>query len=56
MEKLVLRRHFHTIWLCSYNKLIADNVDFEEWYFGHFHEDVDIENFHCRMDEVALLV
>lgn len=32
---------------------VADQVDFKEWYFGHFHEDVDVENFHCRIDEVT---
>ena len=32
---------------------IADCVEFEDWYFGHFHEDSDVENFHCRMDEVT---
>lgn len=32
---------------------IADQVDFQDWYFGHFHEDVDFENFHCRIDEVT---
>lgn len=32
---------------------IADNVEFEEWFFGHFHEDCDLENFHCRIDEVT---
>lgn len=32
---------------------IADSVDFRDWYFGHFHEDADVENFHCRMDQVS---
>ena len=32
---------------------VADCVDFKDWYFGHFHEDVDVENFHCRIDEVT---
>lgn len=41
--------------LRRYLQQIADNVDFSEWYFGHFHEDMDIENFHCRMDEVEEL-
>ena len=34
---------------------IADNIEFQDWYFGHFHEDVDVDNFHCRIDEVTLL-
>lgn len=32
---------------------IADRIDFQDWYFGHFHEDVDVDNFHCRIDEVT---
>ena len=32
---------------------VADCVDFKDWYFGHFHEDVDVENYHCRIDEVT---
>lgn len=32
---------------------VAERVDFKDWYFGHFHEDVDFENFHCRMDKVT---
>ena len=32
---------------------VADCVDVKDWYFGHFHEDVDVENFHCRIDEVT---
>lgn len=34
---------------------IADNVDFIDWYFGHFHEDTEVENFHCLMDEIIEL-
>jgi hypothetical protein len=32
---------------------IADKIDFKDWYFGHLHEDTDIDNFHCRIDEVT---
>ena len=32
---------------------VADCVDFKDWYFGHFHEDVDVEksiyNNSCRI-------
>lgn len=35
---------------------IADEVDFQDWYFGHLHEDVDMENFHCRIDEVTQIM
>lgn len=33
------------------NKL--DCTDFKDWYFGHLYEDTDVENFHCRIDEVT---
>jgi hypothetical protein len=32
---------------------IAEKVDFKDWYFGHLHEDIDIDNFHCRIDDVT---
>ncbi len=31
----------------------AEKVNFKDWYFGHLHEDTDIDNFHCRIDEVT---
>ena len=34
---------------------VADCVDFKDWYFGHLHEDVDVENFHCRMLERVIV-
>ena len=32
---------------------IADEIAFQDWYFGHFHKDKDIGKFHCRMDKVT---
>jgi hypothetical protein len=32
---------------------IAEKVDFKDWYFGHLHKDIDIDNFHCRIDDVT---
>ncbi len=34
---------------------IADSVEFQDWFFGHFHVDEDVEQFHCLMDEVVVL-
>lgn len=35
---------------------VADNTDFSAWYFGHFHEDTEVEDvFFCLYDEIALL-
>lgn len=31
----------------------ADEVEFKDWYFGHFHVDQTYENFHCLMDEIV---
>lgn len=41
--------------LRQYLQLIADTVEFEDWYFGHFHMDEDVENFHCLWDEIVML-
>lgn len=35
---------------------IADRVVFQDWYFGHFHVDEDVDNFHCRIDEVTQIM
>ncbi|MGN0346842.1 MAG: metallophosphoesterase [Lachnospiraceae bacterium] len=45
--------HEEEVELVRFFQQVADRVDFKDWYFGHFHEDVDVENFHCRIDEVT---
>lgn len=40
--------------LRKYLQSIADSVDFTSWYFGHFHEDTEIEGvFFCLYDEIV---
>ncbi len=40
--------------LRQYLQRIADSVDFTAWYFGHFHEDMEIEGvFHCLYDNIV---
>lgn len=35
---------------------VADNTDFTAWYFGHFHEDAEVEEmFFCLYDEIVVL-
>ncbi len=35
---------------------VADNMDFTAWYFGHFHEDAEVEEmFFCLYDEMVEL-
>lgn len=42
--------------LRKYLQQLADEVEFKEWFFGHFHEDTDVEEvFHCLYDEVVRL-
>lgn len=41
--------------LQQYLQRVADRVEFEGWYFGHFHIDEDLENFHCLYDEIVML-
>lgn len=31
-------------------------LTFRDWYFGHMHEDQDIENWHCIMQEIVELM
>ena len=42
--------------LRRYLQHIADHVEFQAWYFGHFHEDAEIEDtFFCLFDEMIEL-
>ncbi len=42
--------------LRKYLQRIADNTEFKAWYFGHFHEDAEIEDeFFCLYDEMIEL-
>lgn len=35
---------------------VADNTDFTAWYFGHFHEDMEVEGrFFCLYDEMVIV-
>lgn len=40
----------------QYLQRIADSVDFQGWFFGHFHEDIEIDGiFHGVMEKVIRL-
>ena len=40
----------------QYLQRVADNTDFTAWYFGHFHEDTEVEEvFVCLYDELVEL-
>lgn len=42
--------------LRQYLQRVADSTDFIGWYFGHFHEDTDVENmFYCCYEEIKEL-
>lgn len=42
--------------LRQYLQRVADNTDFTAWYFGHFHEDMEVEDcFYCVFDEMIVL-
>ena len=35
---------------------VSQRTDFKKWFFGHFHEDLDIgEQFHCVFDDIIRL-
>lgn len=42
--------------LRQYLQRVADNTDFTAWYFGHFHEDTEVEEmFYCLYDGIVVL-
>ena len=42
--------------LRQYFQRIADNTDFTAWYFGHFHEDTEIDSrFYCLYEDIVVL-
>lgn len=41
--------------LQKYFQRIADMVEFEGWYFGHFHTDENIEKYHCLYYDIVKL-
>ncbi len=42
--------------LRQYLQRVADNTDFTAWYFGHFHEDTEIEDmFFCLYDDIVTI-
>ena len=42
--------------LRQYLQRVADKTEFQKWYFGHFHEDAEVEEvFVCLYDEVVEL-
>ena len=38
--------------LQEYLQSVAEKTDFDEWYFGHWHMDEDIDRFHCLWNNV----
>ena len=34
---------------------INEQLEFKDWYFGHFHCDKDMGEFHCRYDKITKL-
>lgn len=34
--------------LTQFLQIVSETVDFKEWYFGHFHTDIDMGKYHCR--------
>ena len=42
--------------LRQYLQRVADYTEFEAWFFGHFHEDIEVEDiFYCLYDDVIVL-
>ena len=42
--------------LRQYLQRVADNTDFTAWYFGHFHEDAEVDDMYfCLYDELKTI-
>lgn len=41
--------------LQQYLQSVAECTEFVDWYFGHWHKDEDVDNFHCLYDEIVRL-
>jgi hypothetical protein len=41
--------------LQRYLQKVSECTEFKDWYFGHFHEDLDIEEYHCLMERIIKL-
>ena len=42
--------------LRQYLQRVADYTDFTAWYFGHFHQDEEVEGqFFCLYDDIIEL-
>ena len=42
--------------LRQYLQRVADNTEFKAWYFGHFHDDMEVEDmFYCLYDDIVVL-
>ena len=42
--------------LRKYLQRVADNTEFKVWYFGHFHDDMEVEDmFYCLYDDIVVL-
>lgn len=41
--------------LQRYFNQIAENLEFEEWYFGHWHIDESVDNFRCLYNDIVEL-
>jgi len=41
--------------LQRYLDRIAEDTEFKEWYFGHWHKDEVVDNFICLYNDVVEL-
>ena len=42
--------------LRQYLQYVADDTEFDAWYFGHFHEDIEVDDmFYCLYDNMVVI-
>lgn len=49
-------RHYTHNKLTNYLEIVRQTIEFKDWYFGHYHDDSNINNkFHCLYNNVIEL-
>ena len=53
---LLSKNNHDEVALRQYFQRVAENTEFKAWYFGHFHDDTEVEDvFFCLYDELIII-
>lgn len=42
--------------LTNFLEIVRQTVEFKDWYFGHYHMDIDYGKFHCLYNQLPLKI